>query len=367
MSYSREDIENILDTVDPVDVLSFCNIHPSSIAPRDIRSGCPIHKGTDPNFSLYYDDIHGKWRFKCFSHNCEQKSFYGNDLIALLRVCLNLNFKESVVALANLAGIQLTEKEDNTLSQFEREYIKKCNKESHSQNRYKLDVLPSIKIENKFEKGWGFVKQYLESEERKSSLEEVEPFKLYPGIDYDGNLRLYIPLFDESGRLVGVTGRRMDGVLEYPPVKRKEGGLKYPPRYDNTPGFKKSSIMYNLDRAKDLHESKDLIIVEGQFDAIRMYNFGYKNTVAKMGSVLSDRQVALLYKYATRVILLIEDCNKIDPETGSILSLESRDRDLEKLRYGMKVSVAYLENDPDSSRKQDIEFSLNHAELVKNI
>ena len=366
MSYSREDIERILDTIDPMDVLTFCNIQPISISPKDIRAGCPIHKGTDPNFSLYYDSNHGKWRYKCFSHNCEQKSFYGNDLIALVRNCLNFNFKETVVTLANLAGVELKEEDDDVVSKFERDYIKNYNKEKYFLTKHKLDVLPTIKVTNKFKKGWGFVQKYLESPARNSNLEQISEFQLYPGIDYDNHLRLYIPIHDEEGRLVAITGRQMEGVLDYPPVERKNGRMKPSPKYDNVYGSKKSYVLYNLHRAKK-YTDKSLIVVEGQFDAIRMHNCGYPNVVAKMGSVLSDRQVALLYKYSTSVILLIEDCNKIDSVTGKVLSLESRDTDLEKLKYGMKVSVAYLENDPDSSSKEEIDYSIKHAQLIKNI
>jgi DNA primase len=165
---------------------------------------------------------------------------------------------------------------------------------------------------------------------------------------------------------VGLTGRAMEGVLEYVPTKRKDGRVRMPPKYDNTPGFKKSSILYNLNNAKN-YAKNGIIVVEGQFDAIRMHNYGYPNTVARMGPVLSDRQVALLYRYTTSVILLIEDCNKLDNETGKVLSLENKNKDLEKLNFGMKVSVAYLEKDPDSSTKQEIDLALQNREIVKNI
>lgn len=366
MQFNREDIDRILETVDPVDVLDFCGVTPFSVSSSDIRCGCPIHNGQDPNFSLFYDSVRGKWRFKCFSHSCEKKTPFGSDLIALLMASRGMNFREAVILLSNLSGIELTESEESYLDKKEREYIKECNSQFNTARKYEIETYPEILIDNLVDDGWGILDQYLKTPERNSSLEEVIHFEVYPGLDKTGALRAYIPLHDDRNRLIGITGRVMDTVLEYPPIVRKNGSLKFPPKYDNNPGLKKSGILYNLNRAKK-YSKEGIIVVEGQFDAIRMHNYGYPNTVAKMGSILSDKQVALLYKYTTSVILLVEDCSKVDPETGNILSIENKELELEKLAFGMKTSVAYLEKDPDSSSKEEVDKAIKDAELVKNI
>lgn len=366
MRFSREDIDRVLENVNPVDVLDLCGSKVFTASNNDIRSCCPLHNGRDPNFSTFYDSIHHKWRFKCFSHACEKRVPYGSDMLGLLMAARGLRFTEALEMLANLAGIILMPENETLLDRFERESIKSYTAELSSAKRYEVDTYPEIHIDNLVDNGWGIIDKYLRSPERNSKLEDVVDFGLYPGNDKTGCLRLYIPIRDHEGRLIGLTGRMLTGVLNYPPIMRKNGTVKKAPKYDNSPGLKKSGVLYNLDRAKKF-SGKGLVIVEGQFDAIRMHNYGYQNTIAKMGSVLSDKQVALLYKYCTSVILLVEEAEKVDPDTGRIISIDNRDVELEKLSYGMKVKVAYLKKDPDSSSKEEIDNAIREAELIKNI
>jgi len=359
--YSRELLDTILDRTDPLDVLNYCGVRVSQQSAYEIRCACPIHNGD--NDSAFSFDRRNKV-FSCFSHNClsEKK----RDAITFLIAVKKCSFKEAIEILAQLAGVELTEEQKYSVNAFDYQYITQFNKSEHSVNKLKPTLLPEIRIFNLYKDGWEYVKQYLESPERNSTLEEIKDFGLYPGVDKFSHLRLYIPIHDDMGRLVGLSGRKMDTILPYPEVTLKDGKVKIPPKYDNLSGLKKASVLYNLHRAKE-HADNGLIIVEGQFDAIRMVNYGYPNTVAKMGPVLSDQQSGLLYRYATRVLLLVEDSKKVDPETGQVLSLVHRDKNLNKLKYGMRVEVAYLDKDPDSSTKEEIDKALSAAELVKAI
>ena len=360
MSFSRETIDSILDLIDPIDVVEYCGIEIKSTSQSEIRCACPIHQGDNPT-AFSFDRVDKI--FTCFSHNCcaDKK----RDVITFLTVVRQLPFHEAIKVLASIAGVNLENTQDDS-NKFEKSYMRDCCDRINRINSYRNTRLKRIQIKNKFPGGWGLVDHYLRSPERNSNLEHVSAFNLYPGTDADNYLRLYIPSYDDVGRLVGLSGRAMDNILDYPPVQKSDGTVKIPPRYDNSPGFKKSYILYNLNRAKEVSQEQGLIVVEGQFDAIRMHNYGYTNTVAKLGPVLSEYQISLLYKYTNSVLLLVEDANKIDPETGTVLSIANKNKELSKFKFGMKVSVAYLEKDPDSSTKDEVDLAISNAELVKS-
>jgi DNA primase len=94
--------------------------------------------------------------------------------------------------------------------------------------------------------------------------------------------RIAIPIHNEQGALVAYAGR-WPGI---PPDG--EGKYKLPT------GFHKSLVVYNLHRAMDHAKDQGLIVVEGFFDCMRLYQAGIPNVVALMGSSLSDEQEALI-------------------------------------------------------------------------
>jgi DNA primase len=52
--------------------------------------------------------------------------------------------------------------------------------------------------------------------------------------------------------------------------------------------------IFNLHRAKDCAREHGLVIVEGYFDAMRLYQYGVCHAVAIMGSTLSEVQEQLI-------------------------------------------------------------------------
>ena len=111
--------------------------------------------------------------------------------------------------------------------------------------------------------------------------------------------RVVIPVHNAKGELVAYAGRAVDRATE-----ESEGKYKFPK------DFKKSLELFNLWRvAEALHRGEGLILVEGFFDVFRLYQLGYKNVVALMGSSMSDEQLDLLRSVLTsrsHVILLFD-------------------------------------------------------------
>lgn len=102
--------------------------------------------------------------------------------------------------------------------------------------------------------------------------------------------RLVIPLDDEAGQLVGYAGRSLDGSE---------------PRYRFPTGFAKSRVVFNLHRAAATRQST-VIIVEGFFDCLKVYQAGFSSVVALMGSALYEHQRRLLVQRFRRFVLMLD-------------------------------------------------------------
>ncbi len=101
--------------------------------------------------------------------------------------------------------------------------------------------------------------------------------------------RCVIPIRDENSRLVAYAGRAVHGEA---------------PKYRFPSGFRKSHLLFNLDRARHAG-ARNVIVVEGFFDALKVHQAGHP-VVALMGTSFSQRQSELLTGYFTRVTLLLD-------------------------------------------------------------
>ncbi len=99
--------------------------------------------------------------------------------------------------------------------------------------------------------------------------------------------RIVIPIHNERGELVAYSGRAIDDSE---------------PRYKLPTGFHKSHVLYNFHRVT----GPEVIVVEGFFDCLRVWQSNHPFVVALMGSSLSDCQEELLLQQFTKVTLLLD-------------------------------------------------------------
>ncbi len=104
--------------------------------------------------------------------------------------------------------------------------------------------------------------------------------------------RVLFPIRDQNGNAVGLGGRLLEG----------EG-----PKYLNSPAtplFDKSRTLYLIDRAKGpIRRAGQAVIVEGYTDALMAHQAGFDNVVASLGTALTPGHIALLTRYASRIVL----------------------------------------------------------------
>ena len=132
--------------------------------------------------------------------------------------------------------------------------------------------------------------------ERGLSAETVQTFGL--GFCPKGilNGRIAIPIHNGTGQLVAYAGR-------WPGDTDQE-------KYLFPKGFRKSLELFNLHRAVQESSDSPLIIVEGFFDCLKLWQHGVKRVVALMGSSLSVMQEELIRKHTdsqSQVIVMLDE------------------------------------------------------------
>ena len=105
--------------------------------------------------------------------------------------------------------------------------------------------------------------------------------------------RLMFPIFDISGKVIGFGGRILG-----------EGQPKYM-NSPETPIFDKSRTLYGLNYARQA-KTDTLILVEGYMDVIALYQAGFKNTVAALGTAFTANHARILSRYCKQAIVLFD-------------------------------------------------------------
>jgi DNA primase len=129
--------------------------------------------------------------------------------------------------------------------------------------------------------------------ERGVGLEIAEAFGL--GYCSRGMMkgRICIPIHNEAGELVAYAGR-WPGDSGWPEGEE---------RYKLPPGFRKSHVLFNLNRVPD--DDWHVVLVEGFFSVFRLYAIDVP-AVALMGCSLSDEQIELLARRTKRITVLMD-------------------------------------------------------------
>lgn len=109
--------------------------------------------------------------------------------------------------------------------------------------------------------------------------------------------RVTFPIYNIGGRVLGFSAR----ILSSDKTKAK---------YVNSPEsiiYTKGKVLFGLHLAKDAIVKEDLCyLVEGNMDAVMMYQNGVKNVVATSGTALTEQQTSLIRRYTRNVTVLYD-------------------------------------------------------------
>jgi DNA primase len=254
--------------------------------------------------------------FHCFS------SGEKGDALSFVQKVENLTFPEAIEFLANRFGIQIryTENAIGTKHTYRKsiksdlynvnelamswfaEQFNQDNDDSKVAKDYWLTER-KFSLEDASDFGIGYAPvdrfalgQYLEKKQVREQV--LSKSGLFNDNKQSGKFasrfcgRLMIPIREKIGRVCGFTARE----LSVTPV----WGDRKSPKYINspeTPIFQKGDLLFNIHLAnKEIDDSKEFLLVEGQLDAIRCWVEGFKTVVAPQGTAFKDSQAMLLRK-----------------------------------------------------------------------
>ncbi len=302
VQYTDELKEEIRSANDIVDVISqYVSLKRSG---RNFFGLCPFHKEKSPSFSVSAD----RQYFHCFG--CHK----GGDVFTFVSEIEKVSFKEALELLAERAKIQLpvSENPEFNKKQYLKDRMYKVNSEAtifYHERLYKplakiaQDYVKQRKLDNNTLKAFkiGYSGEYNELYKHLKSKSFKDEEILATGLvnkndrgEYIDRFRkrLMFPILDVSGRVIAFGGRKLDN---------NEKTAKYINSNENLVYSKKKNL-FALNLAKQ-SDSKNIILVEGYMDAISLYQRGFNNVVASLGTALTEEQGRLLRRYCEQVIL----------------------------------------------------------------
>ncbi len=340
-SHDDQIIEDVRAANDIVEVLSqYITLKHSG---REFKACCPFHQEKTPSFFVSRE----KQMFYCFGCGA------GGSVFTFLMRHENMTFPESLKMLAERAHITLPERKFTKKEDAVKEPLyDACEEAANFYHDLLLkpsgivarDYLAKRKISNEiikeFRLGWATqewgalvnamtVRGYsMETLQKAALVQKSAKGNLYD--TFHG--RLVFPIQNLSGKVIAFGGRVM--------------GDEPGPKYLNSPEtaiFSKRRELFGLYQAKK-HISREwpnLILVEGYMDFLALYQHGFKNTVATLGTALGEDHVRIMRRFVEEVIV-VYDGDKAG-ESASLRGLEIL------LEGGMQVKLVHLPDglDPD--------------------
>lgn len=164
--------------------------------------------------------------------------------------------------------------------------------------------------------------------------------------------RIMFPLYDLEGNVVGFSGRIYNQKSESKYINTKETEI-----------FKKGELLYNYHIAKkEARKEKNIIVVEGFMDVIRLSTIGIVNVVASMGTAVTKYQLNLIQKLAPNITLMFDGDKAGEKATNAFIELANGN--------DSNIKVVRLEDnlDPDeyilTKGKDKMIYNLSHAQSV---
>jgi len=176
--------------------------------------------------------------------------------------------------------------------------------------------------------------------------------------DYFRN-RIIFPIRDTRNRVIGFGGRAM-------------GDSK--PKYLNspqTPLFEKNTVLYGIDMARDaIKQAGQVVIVEGYVDAVIAHQYGTRQTVACIGSAITEKHIQQLKKLTKQVTLALDPdaAGSAATEHGIQEALKGFDKTIVPVPLSGNVTQKYRGKNGPASRgmimlEEQVDAEINVLQL----
>jgi DNA primase len=303
---------------------------------------CPFHDERTPSFSV--DPV--EKLYYCFG--CQA----GGNIFTFLEEKEGLDFRDAVEQLADRYGVELeydTGGRDDERRRERERLIELLSKTATFYGRYLWDSREAGRARAYLE-GRGLGREVLEEfgvGYAPSAWDRVLTSALRAGFSegeiqaaglgqrgrrglYDRfRSRIMFPLRDARGRVLGFGARAMRDNQQPKYVNSPEG-----------PVYRKGRSLFGIDHAKQ-HATKEdrVFVVEGYTDVLALHQAGFKNSVASMGTALTDEQMGELARAAHEIVLAFDA-----DASGQEAMLRAQEA---AARRGRSLKVARLPDDKD--------------------
>ena len=354
--------ENIWDIVlSKTDIINIISEYvPLSKQGKNFKACCPFHGEKTPSFIVSPD----KQIFKCFG--CDKS---GNAL-KFLELYKNISSLEALKLLAQKANIDIGEYLNSHKNNHKnQEEIKIIDVLSDANKFFQYQLLTSNNLELKnflnkrnldrkiikdFEIGYApkniSIFQYLK--DRKHNDYEINSSSLISQNIPEANFfndRLTFPIKDKDGNVVGFSARIMNS--------NDSNNVKYLNSYETTV-FKKNEILFNYYNCKEIiNKTKEVYIVEGQFDAIALHKINFKNVVATMGTTLSIKHLNLLKNLKLNLFFDNDEAGK----KATLKNLKS----ILYFKNNLNLNVSFIIN--NLNKDADEIFNLDNGQMLTKL
>lgn len=325
---------------------------------------CPLHDERTPSFTV----SPSKQLFKCFG--CDA----GGDVLSLVQLKEGLDFPAALEFLARRAGVELQREVEDAGVEVRRArrarelvpldraaafYAAHLGHPRSPEAVQAAEYLASRGINEatreKFAVGFAPPEKAALLRSAQSagfSTKELSDVGLLSRPRGGGPLqdrfrgRLMFPVCDVRGRVLGFGARKL--------------GAASGPKYVNSPSgaiYSKSDLLYGAHHARAIAAKTGIaIVVEGYIDALAMHEAGMVNTVALMGTSITEHQIAKLKTLAPTAVLMLDGDAA---GTAAILRAGMLAQPL-----GLDVLVARLPSDIDPADLLQRDGALVVRELV---
>lgn len=345
---------------------------------NDYKGICPFHDDSNPSLSVSPN----KKVFKCFS--CGET---GN-AITFVQKFKHISFPEAVKYVGGKCGIEVNTGNNSHQQNYEKLYKIMQDATSYYEFYLKnsiegknaLEYLHNRKLDDqiikRFRIGLSSNESNLLFEAMTKKEEPYLPVDLIKcGLIRDNHSdmfrnRIIFPIDDSNGNVVGLSGRIFNS------------NQKNEPKYINSQEndiFKKGNILYNYSYSlNDIKKKNRIYIFEGFMDVIAAYKANVLNTVATMGTALTENHIRMIKKLTSNIVLCFDGDIAGITATKRAISLflkenmnvnvmllpEGMDPDEYLLKYGSASLNDFLENKSISSI--DYLYSLEKRDLIKD-
>lgn len=318
---------------------------------------CPFHEDKNPSMSVSPT----KKVFKCFSCNT------GGDVITFVSKIKNIPVRDAMRLVGETVGVKVQVSKKEIERQKNAKYYNIMTDASNFYHFYLKNSKEALEAINYLNRR-GLSKDIINEFQIGLSGENDELFKVLSGKQYlevdmselglihsYGNTyhdyfknRIIFPLKDLDGNICGFSGRK---------YKENDNESKYKNSSENII-FKKGQILYNYSDCFNLiKQSNHVYLFEGFMDVIAACRAGIKNSIASMGTALTNNQIEAIKRITNNVII----CYDSD-EPGIMATLRAIDM---LNAYDMNVKVVTIPDgkDPDEFLKKNGEDGLQKCLL----